>query len=1016
MKRMLINASHPEEVRIALVDGQKLYDLDIENRGREQKKASIYKAKITRVEPSLEAAFVDFGAERHGFLPLKEISREYFKRRGNEGGQRQPIQALVQEGQEIVVQVDKEERGNKGAALTTFISLAGRYMVLMPNNPRAGGISRRIEGDDRDELREALSQINVPDGMGVIVRTAGVGRSSEELNWDLEYLLQLWQSIQTAGQEVKAPALLYQESSAVLRAIRDNLRKDVGEVLIEGDSAFEEASAFIAQVMPHYQEKIKSYSDSIPLFSRYQIESQIETAFNHSVKLPSGGSIVIDPTEALVSIDINSARATKGSDIEETALSTNLEAADEIGRQLRIRDIGGLVVVDFIDMVSTKNQRAVENRMRDALENDRARVQVSRISRFGLMEMSRQRLRPSLEEVTTVLCPRCNGQGRIRDTKTLSLSILRVMEEEALKERSAVVRVQVPLSVGAYLLNEKRLDVAAIEQRTGTHIVIIPNVNMETPHYIVERLRDDHVAEEGEISSSKLSELANQLPPTELPQDTPLPKQPQAAVRAVQPAAPPPPAPAPEPTPVAEKSSGLSFWQKLRKGLFSDSESTAEDAAPKQSKPQQEKRGERRDTTDGRKRRGGRKGAKSGAKQENHPQGDQNTERKDKQPDDKRKRNRNKDEAKQDTDKRRNGPAKAKESKSKADSQPAQRGERKDERRGDNGKTPRKPRATREERQPDAADLEASKRMPKRDRSERRAATNEQKGQATPIASNSEEQTVKAENAVPQKVPAAPETSAPETSAQEPKAKPKRPQRAANDPRNRNRTTSASQESATNAEVDPVDEAMVAGASAEQQVVQPEAIEEMVPPAAEPAESTDSQSSTAAPEQAVEAEANTSAPVAESTPEQATQETDPVVSEENTPEPAVDTEQKGETGDDTGTSPGDESAAEDSSDGTGVADQVAELGSAETATETGAVPGEEAVAEEAAKELQDAPEVAAEATAAEDAADTDTETPAETAPAKPQRPSRASNDPREVRRRQREAELASQGVIPQKKD
>ncbi|MEM6999679.1 MAG: Rne/Rng family ribonuclease [Pseudomonadota bacterium] len=1015
---MLINASHPEEVRIALVDGQKLYDLDIENRGREQKKASIYKAKITRVEPSLEAAFVDFGAERHGFLPLKEISREYFKRRGNEGGQRQPIQALVQEGQEIVVQVDKEERGNKGAALTTFISLAGRYMVLMPNNPRAGGISRRIEGDDRDELRAALSQINVPDGMGVIVRTAGVGRSSEELNWDLEYLLQLWQSIQTADQEIKAPALLYQESSAVLRAIRDNLRKDVGEVLIEGDSAFEEASAFIAQVMPHYQEKIKSYSDSIPLFSRYQIESQIETAFNHSVKLPSGGSIVIDPTEALVSIDINSARATKGSDIEETALSTNLEAADEIGRQLRIRDIGGLVVVDFIDMVSTKNQRAVENRMRDALENDRARVQVSRISRFGLMEMSRQRLRPSLEEVTTVLCPRCNGQGRIRDTKTLSLSILRVMEEEALKERSAVVRVQVPLSVGAYLLNEKRLDVAAIEQRTGTHIVIIPNVNMETPHYIVERLRDDHVAEEGEISSSTLSELANQLPPTELPQDTPLPKQPQAAVRAVQPVAPPPPAPTPEPAPVAEKSSGLSFWQKLRKGLFSDSESTAEDAVPKQAKPKQEKRGERQDTTDGRKRRGGRKGAKSGAKQENHQKGDQNTERKDKKPDDKRQRNRNKDEAKQDTDKRRNGPAKAKESKSMADSQPAQKGERKDERRGDSGKTPRKPRATREERQPDAADLEASKRMPKRDRSERRGATNEhsaanndQKGQSTSLASKPEEQTAKAANAAaPEKAPAAPETS-----AEAPKAKPKRPQRAANDPRNRTRTASASQESGTKADADAAGEAVVADASelvqdttyAEQPVVQPEAVEETALSAAEPAAGTDSENSTAAPEQPAEAEADTSAPVAESTSPQSTQDPDAVVSEVSNSELTVDTEQKSETGGDTSTLPDGKSAAEDSSDATGVADQAAEVASAET--ETGAVTSEEAVAEKAATELPDAPEIAAEVEA-------DTETPAEETPAKPQRPSRASNDPREVRRRQREAELASQGIIPQKKD
>ena len=424
MKRMLINASQPEEVRIALVDGQKLYDLDIENRAREQKKSSIYKAKITRVEPSLEAAFVDFGSERHGFLPLKEISREYFGKRDN----RAPIQELVSEGQEIIVQVDKEERGNKGAALTTFISLAGRYMVLMPNNPRAGGISRRIEGEDRDELREALSSLDTPDGMGVIVRTAGVGRNREELEWDLNNLQNLWRAICDANETSPTPTLLYQENNAVLRAIRDNLRRDIGEVLIEGDEAFHEASAFIQQVMPHYKDKVKAYSDGIPLFSRYQIESQIETAFQHTVKLPSGGSIVIDPTEALVSIDINSARATKGADIEETALNTNLEAADEIARQLRIRDIGGLIVIDFIDMMVQKNQRAVENRVRDALEADRARVQVSRISRFGLMEMSRQRLRPSLEEISTVLCPRCTGQGRIRDTKPLALAILRVME------------------------------------------------------------------------------------------------------------------------------------------------------------------------------------------------------------------------------------------------------------------------------------------------------------------------------------------------------------------------------------------------------------------------------------------------------------------------------------------------------------------------------------------------------------------------------------------------------------
>ncbi|MFM8354203.1 MAG: Rne/Rng family ribonuclease, partial [Gammaproteobacteria bacterium] len=466
MKRMLINATQREEVRVALVHGQKLYDLDIENRGREQKKANIYKARITRVEPSLEAAFVDFGADRHGFLPLKEISRQYF-RKPTDDNDRLVIQELVSERQEILVQVDKEERGTKGAALTTFISLAGRYMVLMPNNPRAGGISRRIEGDERDELRDALAKLNIPAGMGVIIRTAGVGRSAEELQWDLDYLLQLWEAIQKAEGEQKAPTLLYQENNVIIRAIRDNLRQDIGEVLIDGREAFDEARAFIDQVMPQYSSRVKFYADPTPLFSRYQIESQIETAFQHTVKLPSGGSIVIDPTEALVSIDINSSRATKGADIEETALNTNLEAADEIARQLRLRDVGGLIVIDFIDMSSTKNQRAVETRMREALEADRARVQIGRISRFGLLEMSRQRLRPSLDDLTTEVCPRCSGQGRIRDARSLALAILRVMEEEALKDRSSLIQALVPISIAAYLLNEKRPELTEIERRTG---------------------------------------------------------------------------------------------------------------------------------------------------------------------------------------------------------------------------------------------------------------------------------------------------------------------------------------------------------------------------------------------------------------------------------------------------------------------------------------------------------------------------------------------------------------------
>ena len=420
MKRMLVNATQPEEVRVALVDGQKLYDLDIENRTYEQKKGNIYKARVARVEPSLEAAFVDFGSDRHGFLPVKEIARSCFKQ-PVEG--RVIIQEVLEEGQELIVQVEKEERGNKGAALTTFLSLAARYLVLMPNNPRAGGISRRIEGDNRDSLREALSSLDIPNGMGVIVRTAGIGREADDLKWDLDYLLQLNEAIDKAAEELKAPKLLYQENNVIVRAIRDCLRRDIGEVLIDGKEAFDQAHEFIDPVMPQYKSRIKFYDEPVPLFNRYQIESQIETAFQHEVKLQSGGSVVIDPTEALVSIDINSARATKGADIEETALNTNLEAADEVARQLRLRDVGGLIVIDFIDMVSNKNQRAVEARMAEALQADRARVQIGRISRFGLMEMSRQRLRPSLEELTTEICPRCTGQGRIRDIKTLALSI-----------------------------------------------------------------------------------------------------------------------------------------------------------------------------------------------------------------------------------------------------------------------------------------------------------------------------------------------------------------------------------------------------------------------------------------------------------------------------------------------------------------------------------------------------------------------------------------------------------------
>jgi len=493
MKRMLINATQPEEIRVALVDGQRLYDLDIEAKNREQKKANIYKGRVTRVEPSLEAAFVDYGAERHGFLPLKEISREYFKQ-GSDSRGRPRIQDVVAEGTEVIVQVDKEERGNKGAALTTFISLAGRYLVLMPNNPRAGGISRRIEGEDRANLRDALSTIELPKGMGLIVRTAGVGRSAEELQWDANYLLRLWAKLQTAADSSSAPEFLFRESNVVIRAIRDYLRDDVGEVIIDSREAFDLASLFVNQVMPNFNNRIKFYDDAIPLYNRYQIENQIETAFQREVSLPSGGSIVIDQTEALVAIDINSARATKGSDIETTAANTNLEAADEIARQLRLRDIGGLVVIDFIDMLASKNQRAVETRMKEALEADRARVQVGRISRFGLLEMSRQRLRASLGETAGKVCPRCSGQGTIRTTKSLALSILRLVEEEAKKERSAEIRAVVPVRVGTFLLNEKRKQISEIETSYDTRVVVLPNADLVTPHFDVQRLRDDEAA------------------------------------------------------------------------------------------------------------------------------------------------------------------------------------------------------------------------------------------------------------------------------------------------------------------------------------------------------------------------------------------------------------------------------------------------------------------------------------------------------------------------------------------
>jgi len=580
MKRMLINATQPEELRVALVDGQRLYDLDIENRTRTQKKANIYKGKITRVEPSLEAAFVEYGADRHGFLPLKEISRQYFKKGSGGGEGRQKIKDLVREGQEVVVQVEKEERGNKGAALTTFISLAGRYMVLMPNNPRAGGISRRIEGDERTELREAMRNLNIPEGCGIIVRTAGIGRSAEELQWDLDYLLHLWETIDTEAQQSSAPHFLFQESNVVIRAIRDYLRPDIGEVIVDSPEVFQLASAFIQQVMPNDHNKVKFYEDKIPLFNRYQVENQIETAFEREVKLPSGGSIVIDITEAMVSIDINSSRATKGAGIEETAYQTNLEAADEIGRQLRLRDVGGLIVIDFIDMLANKNQRDVESRVRKALEIDRARVQVGRISRFGLLEMSRQRLKPSLEEMTFKVCPRCSGQGTIRGTRSIALSILRLMEEEAQKESSKEIRAITPVPVATFLLNEKRNEISEIEQRNNIRLTILPNPSMETPHFDVQRIRAQDETDEGKEYSYQLAadaakeDAVEQMEPSKLP---PIPKP------AVQNLPPQTQAPAPREkevevnkessvTPTVDKTKPEGMMKRLWRTLFAISE------------------------------------------------------------------------------------------------------------------------------------------------------------------------------------------------------------------------------------------------------------------------------------------------------------------------------------------------------------------------------------------------------------------------------------------------------------
>jgi len=600
---MLVNATQEEELRVALVDGQRIYDLDVELPSREQKKANVYKGRITRVEPSLEACFVDYGADRHGFLPLKEVSKEYFKTQAAASGKLN-IRELLSEGQDIIVQVEKEERGTKGAALTTFVSLAGRFLVLMPNNPRAGGVSRRIEGEDREQLRDALEAVDIPENMGAIVRTAGVGRSTEELQWDLANLQEVWKAIEEAAKDRPAPFLIYQESKAIIRALRDYLNDDIGEILIDSPAIYAEAQEYMQRFMPAALRKLKLYEEEVPLFTRFQIENQIESAHSHKVNLPSGGSIVIDPTEALVSIDINSARATRGGDIESTAFNTNLEAADEIARQLRLRDLGGLIVIDFIDMLSQKNQRAVEDRLRDAVKQDRARIQIGRLSRFGLLEMSRQRLRPSISDATHIACPRCSGMGSIRGVESLALAILRLIGEEARKDRTAKVIAQLPVDVATYLMNEKREWLHNIEARGGVQIVLIPNKYIETPAYDIRRVRDDETALlENSIVSHQLAAqptvdvdgIANR---NEAKAAAPAP-----VVTSAVASLPPPPSIAqeavtPPPAPVEQIGIFVRLWRFLFGGAGS--------APVEEKKPAQGSRGERDRSRDSRPERHGR--------------------------------------------------------------------------------------------------------------------------------------------------------------------------------------------------------------------------------------------------------------------------------------------------------------------------------------------------------------------------------------------------------------------------
>lgn len=616
MKRMLINATQQEELRVAMVDGQYLYDLDIERTARQRRKSNIYKCKITRVEPSLEAAFVDYGEERHGFLPFKEIAHSYFNPAAKVED-RPSIKDVIKEGQEVLVQVDKEERGNKGAALTTFISLAGRYLVMMPNNPRAGGVSRRIEGEERGQVREALSGLDMPEGSGVIVRTAGVGRSSEELQSDLDYLKQLWSAIDSAAREKKAPFLVYQDNNIIIRALRDNFRNDVSEILIDSPRAYEEAHDFIKQVMPQNLSRLQLYKEEIPLFSRYQIEGQIESAFRREVRLPSGGEIVIDHTEALVSIDINSGRATKGSDIEETALNTNLEAADEIARQLRLRDIGGLIAVDFIDMGTNRNQRTVEERIRRALAADKARTRIGRISRFGLLEMSRQRLHSSLDESNYHTCPRCSGQRTIRGVESLALSILRLLEEEAMKDGAVRIIAQVPVSVATFLLNEKRRAIGLLESLHSAEIVLVPNVSLETPHYEITRERSDEAAQNDARSYKQVHDFSESENVSQSRKEA----VPEPVIKRVKPIAPPVPtsaAAAPADTEEKKQEPAAGLIRRLFGSIFGDSKEQ------KEHKPRHGRAGGRRG-----RRRSGSRGRRTAGRQSGNADGADSVNRQD---------------------------------------------------------------------------------------------------------------------------------------------------------------------------------------------------------------------------------------------------------------------------------------------------------------------------------------------------------------------------------------------------